>query len=221
MQEAQQLSTPKRIANGIDQDLLPALVDCIPALIGTMTASGEVELVNRRVEEYFGRTLEELKNGATGDAIHPDDRLHMVATWKRSLETGESYDSDHRLRRFDGVYRWFHTAGIPLRDAHGGIIRWYVLLTDIEERKRSESLLGAEKRTLEMIAGGASLIEILNALCDTIDAQAPGIISTATLMDPDGKCLWPVAHRNLPKDWIAAITPAPIGPYGSCGTAAF
>ena len=222
MQEAQELSQPKRIANEIDQAVLATLVDCIPALVAIMTASGEVEFVNKRVEEYFGRRLEDLKNWATSDAIHPDDRQRSIATWKRSLESGGSYDFDHRLRRFDGVYRWFHTAGLPLRDAHGGIIRWYVLLTEIEERKRSESLLGAEKRTLEMIAGGASLIEILNALCDTIDAQAPGIISTAMLMDPDGKRLWPVAGRQVPKDWIAAITPVTIGQcVGSCGTAAF
>ena len=222
MQEAQELSQPKRIANEIDQAVLATLVDCIPALVAITTASGEVEFVNKRVEEYFGRRLEDLKNWATSDAIHPDDRQRSVATWKRSLESGGSYDFDHRLRRFDGVYRWFDTAGMPLRDAHGDIIRWYVLLTDIEERKRSESLLGAEKRTLEMIVGGASLIEILNALCDTIEAQAPGIISTATLMDPDGKRLWPVAGRQVPKDWIAAISPAPIGPcVGSCGTAAF
>ena len=101
----------------------------------------------------------------------------MVATWKRALETGGSYDSDHRMRRFDGVYRWFHSAGLPLRDEHGGVIRWHIVFTDIEERKRSESLLGAEKQTLEMLAGGASLIEILNALCDTVDARATGIIS--------------------------------------------
>ena len=126
------------------------------------------------------------------------------------------------MRRLDGVYRWFHTAGLPLRDAHGDINRWYLLLTEIEDRKRSESLLGAEKRTLEMIAGGASLIEILNALCDTIDAQSPGIMSTVTLVDPDGKRLWPLARPNFSKDWIAAITPAPIGPcVGACGTAAF
>jgi formate hydrogenlyase transcriptional activator len=228
MQEAKQLSDPKRIANDLNQNVpqrtgeLATLVDCIPALVATMTASGEVEFVNKRVEEYFGRTLENLKNWATSDEIHPDDLQNMLATWKRSLETGGSYDIDHRLRRFDGVYRWFHAAGLPLRDAHGDIIRWYILLTDIEERKRSESLLGAEKRTLEMIAGGASLIEILNALCDTIDAQAPGIISTVTLMDPDGKRLRPVAGRKVPKDWIAAISPAPVGPcVGSCGTAAF
>ena len=127
----------------MDQDGLATLVDSIPALVGTTTASGEVEFANRRVEEYFGRTLEELKNWAISDAIHPDDRERMFATWKRSLEAGASYDLDYRLRRFDGVYRWFHAAGLPLRDAHGDIIRLYILLTEIEDRKRSESLLNS------------------------------------------------------------------------------
>jgi formate hydrogenlyase transcriptional activator len=174
------------------------------------------------VEEYFGRPLEELKEWAVNDVVHPDDRQRVVARWQRALETGGSYDSDHRMRRFDGVYRWFHSAGLPLRDEHGGVFRWHIVFTDIEERKRSESLLGAEKQTLEMLAGGASLIEILDALCDTIDARAPGIISTAMTMDLDGKRLWPVAGRQVPKDWIEAITPVTIGPcVCSCGTAAF
>src|ERR1700730_9688654 len=73
-----------------------------------------------------------------------------------------------------------------------------------------------------MIAGGAPLTHILESLCDTIDAQASGIISTAMLMDPDGKRLWPVAGRRVPKEWLAAITPLTIGAcVGSCGTAAF
>ena len=73
-----------------------------------------------------------------------------------------------------------------------------------------------------MIAGGAPLADILESLCDTIDAQFPKIISTAMLMDPDGKRLWPIAGRRIPKSWIEAITPLTIGAgVGSCGTAAF
>jgi hypothetical protein len=72
-----------------------------------------------------------------------------------------------------------------VRNAHGDIVRWYGANTDIEERKRAESLLAAEKRSLEMIAAGAPLTDILRSLCDTIDARSPKIISTAMLMDPD------------------------------------
>jgi formate hydrogenlyase transcriptional activator len=85
-----------------------------------------------------------------------------------------------------------------------------------------ESLLAAEQRTLQMIARGASLAEVLDDLCRTIDAQAPGAISCILLMDPDGKRLWPGAADRVPSGFIQAIAPLTIGPrVGSCGTAAF
>lgn len=66
---------------------------------------------------------------------------------------------------------------------------------DIAEQKQGESLLSAEKRTLEMIANGVSLTDVLEDLCGAIDAQDPDIISTVLLMDPDRKRLWPAALR--------------------------
>src|SRR6266704_1271460 len=85
-----------------------------------------------------------------------------------------------------------------------------------------EALLAAEKRTLEMIANGACLADILERLCDTIDAQARNIMSAVMLMDADGMRLRPAAGPRLPKCWIEAITPLKIGPFiGRCGSAAF
>ena len=90
------------------------------------------------------------------------------------------------------------------------------------DHKQVESLLAAERRTLEMIACGASLTDVLEDLCDTIDDQAPEIISSILLMDPNGEQLWPAAGRRVPEGWVRTITPLPIGPgMGSCGTAAF
>jgi len=86
----------------------------------------------------------------------------------------------------------------------------------------SESLLLAAKRTLEMIAAGASLGDTLTALCAAIDAQSPDITSTVLLADPDGKRLWPAAGPRVARGWREALSPAMIGPdMGSCGTAAF
>ena len=90
------------------------------------------------------------------------------------------------------------------------------------DQKRVESLLAAERRTLEMIAGGANLTDILEDLCSTIDAQSPEIISAVLLMDPDGKRLLPAAGSRVPRNYTDAIAPVTIGPcIGSCGTAAF
>ena len=120
---------------------LRLIVDTIPGLVAIMTAGGEVELVNHRVLEYFGRTLEELKHWGTSDAIHPDDLPGAIAAWKQSVETGTPYDFEHRLRRADGTYRWFQSRGHPLRDGEGRVIRWYNLLTDIDDRQRAEDAL--------------------------------------------------------------------------------
>src|SRR3989454_9386237 len=73
-----------------------------------------------------------------------------------------------------------------------------------------------------MIAGGASLADVLTNLCAVIDAQSPDIISTVLLMDPDGQRLWPAAGPRVPSGWTQVLSPLNIGPNaGSCGTAAF
>jgi PAS domain S-box-containing protein len=103
-----------------------------------MNAAGEVELQNRQVLEYTGKTAEEMKNWAATDTLHPDGLPHVIDVWRRAIETGEPIDLEHRSRGVNGVYRWFHARGRPQRDAEGRIIRWYNLVTDIDERKRAE-----------------------------------------------------------------------------------
>src|SRR5262245_30097831 len=84
--------------------------------------------------------------------------------WLSVLAFGEPAEAEARLRRFDGAYRWFLFRAVPLRDEKGAIIRWFGTSTDIEDLKRTESLLSVEKRTLEMIANGATLRDILHNL---------------------------------------------------------
>ncbi len=117
------------------------IVDTIPGFVFTLSAAGEVELLNRQVLEYFGKTTEDLKNWATFDAVHPDDLARVVGAWRRWVETGQPHDLELRQRRADGVYRWFQSRAVPARDAEGRITGWYVLLTDIDERKRAEERL--------------------------------------------------------------------------------
>jgi len=120
---------------------LRQIVDSIPGLVVLLTAEGHVEFVNRKGLEYFGKTLEELKSWETADVVPPDDVPPALTAWRHSVETGHPYDFDHRLRRADGVYRWFHSGALPLRDSKGRIVRWYNLLTDIDDRKRAEEKL--------------------------------------------------------------------------------
>jgi formate hydrogenlyase transcriptional activator len=78
----------------------------------------------------------------------------VITDFRHSIETGQPWDIVHRLRRADGVYRWFHSHGVPQHGAEGRIIRWFSLLADIDDRKRAEEEL---KRSEEFLAEGQRL----------------------------------------------------------------
>jgi PAS domain S-box-containing protein len=135
------------------------ILDGIAGLVAIMAPDGRTEFVNNQTLEYFGRTLEELKVWGTSDAVHPDDLSRVVAAWIHSVETGETFDVDQRLRGADGIYRWFHVRGLPLRDGEGRILRWYNLITDIDERKKAEAKLQDENVALREEIAIASMFE--------------------------------------------------------------
>src|SRR6201997_1921466 len=196
-------------------------IDAIPTLAWSARPDGSAELLNRRWLDYTGLSPEEASDWGWTAALHTEDRDRLMDSWRHLVASGEASEFEARLRRYDGEYRWFLFRAEPVRDNHGNIFKWYGASTDIEDRKRAEALLAAEKRTLEMIASGVCLADILERLCETIDAQAPNIKSAVMLMDADGMHLRPAAGPRLPKGWTEAITPLRIGPcVGSCGTAA-
>jgi PAS domain S-box-containing protein len=130
---------------------LRRVVDSIPGFAATLNPAGQVEHLNQQLLDYFGKTLAELKAWQFGDAVHPDDLPRVIATLTRSIQTGEAYDIEHRCRRADGVYRWFQVRALPVRDTDGRITGWYVLLVDIDDRKRAEQAIQASERDLNQI----------------------------------------------------------------------
>jgi formate hydrogenlyase transcriptional activator len=210
---------PKQLRQAEDVQLM---VDTIPTLAWSARADGSADFFNRRWLDYAGLSAEEASNWGWTVALHPEDRDRVMDYWRRLVPSEEAGEIEARLKRYDGEYRWFLFRAEPVRDSHGDIFKWFGANTDIEDRKRAEALLAAEKRTLELIANGARLADILDNVCNTIDAQADNIISAVMLMDTDGKRLWPAAGPRLPQGWIEAITPLKTGTgIGSCGSAAF
>src|SRR6266853_1298006 len=131
------------------EERLRLIVDNIPGLVGSRAAMGEPEFVNRQMLEFFGQSLEQMPNWTS--LIHPDDRERVVNLWRRSVETGQPYDVEHRARRADGVYHWIHARGQPLRDPVGHIVRWCNMLTDIDDRKHVEEALRASELNLRLV----------------------------------------------------------------------
>jgi PAS domain S-box-containing protein len=102
-----------------------------------LAPNGDLEAVNRQIFEYCGQRLEELRNWGTNGTIHPDDLPHVAEIFTKSIAAGVPYGTEARVRRFDGEYRWFDIRGIPVRGASDRIVRWYSLLTDIEDRTQA------------------------------------------------------------------------------------
>jgi PAS domain S-box-containing protein len=116
---------------------LRSAIDGIPGLVAVLAPNGQVETVNRQILEYCGQPLEELRNWGTNGTIHQEDLPHVAEVFTKSIASGIPYQIEQRVRRFDGVYRWFDNRGIPIRDDSGRVVRWYVLLTDIEDRTQA------------------------------------------------------------------------------------
>src|SRR6266436_5630821 len=147
---------------------LRLVVDSIPGLVCTMNAAGEVQRLNRQLLEYFGKTTEELKNWATSDVVHPDDRDRVIAAFSRSVETGDTLDIEHRCRRADGVYLWFQVRALPVRDTQGHISSWYILLTDIDKRKQAEDRLQLLLDVTNQVVSNLQLRDLLRAISASV-----------------------------------------------------
>jgi PAS domain S-box-containing protein len=112
-------------------------IDGIAGLVSVLAPNGELETANRQLLAYFGRSLEWIKNWGTNDAVHPEDLPRVLEFFKKAMADGIPFNHELRMRRFDGEYRWFDNRGVPIRDDSGRIARWYILLTDIEDRTRA------------------------------------------------------------------------------------
>jgi PAS domain S-box-containing protein len=204
------------------EDHFRTVADNIAALAALVTPAGQFELVNRQTLAFFGVTLDRLKHWTIADTIHPDDLPNVLAAWQESVETGRSYNVEERLRRADGVYRWFHTRGFPLRDTKGHIAVWYLVQRDIDDQKKGETLLAGEKRLLEMVAGYHSMSEILEAICGLVESTASGCYCSVVLIDPNGTHVELGAAPSLPASYMRSCIGAPVKiDSGPCAMAAY
>jgi PAS domain S-box-containing protein len=198
------------------------VLDTIPALAWSTAADGSADFFNQRWLDYTGLTLTQARDWGWTAALHPDERIGLLDHWRSALASGKRSEIEGRLRQHDGAYRWFLFRAEPLCDENGKVVRWYGTNTDIEDLKQAEYLLAAEKHALEMIADGASLNDILNHVCTSMDLLVAPSMTTILLMDPDGKRLWHTAGPRVPREWVPIISPLPVAlEAGLCGTAAF
>src|SRR6266849_2117155 len=130
---------------------LRRVIDTIPTLAWCNLPDGSNEFINKRWHEYTGLSAEKSHGSGWQVAIHPEDRAPMPQKWQGLLISGEPGEMEARLRRHDGVFRWFLMRVEPLRDDTGKIVRWYGTCTDIETLKQTEAKLREDERELRRI----------------------------------------------------------------------
>jgi PAS domain S-box-containing protein len=124
------------------------LVDSIPALIHTARPDGCIDYFNRPGLDYLGATLDDVTGSKWTAFVHPEDVDGIVAQWRACLVSGENFEYETRIRRANGEYRWHLVRGVPLRDEAGNIVKWYGVVTDIEDRKRAEDKIREQESEL-------------------------------------------------------------------------
>ena len=156
------------------------ILETIPGLVATLTPTGEVDAVNHELIAFCGQPLEAMKEWGTNGTVHPDDLPHMGPIFVNAIASGEPYDFEARIRRFDGEYRWMQVRGLPLRDTSGRIIHWYVLLSDIDARKRAEDSIATARSELARVARVMTMSAVTASITHEVNQPLSGIITNAS-----------------------------------------
>jgi PAS domain S-box-containing protein len=172
----------------------------MPSMVWTSLPDGRIDWFNARVSEYSGIPAEKMKPDGWAP-VHPDDIAAATALWREALASGQSFETEYRIRRHDGMFRWHITRAVPIRGADGAITHWIGTSADIQDQKSSEQALAdlnatleqqVRERTAELLAAEATLRQsqkmeavgqLTGGLAHDFNNLLTGIIGSLELMD--------------------------------------
>jgi PAS domain S-box-containing protein len=128
---------------------LDAIVQTAPDIIFSRNPDGSRDYISSRFYEYTGAPPDAGVGYGWLEYVHSDDKEQSLARWLHSVESGELYESDYRMRGADSQYRWFRARAVPLRDGHGNVVKWYGTCSDIHDSKLLEQSIRENAIELE------------------------------------------------------------------------
>src|SRR5258708_5277696 len=140
---------------------LERAIDALPGFVWSALPDGDVEFCNQRWLAYTGMSLDQVRGEELSAAIHPQDKSDFVEKWRAALTQGESFEAEARMRRADGCYRWFLIRAVPLRDAKGGISRWYGTNVDVEDLKRAQDEITERKHSEQRLLESEARFQVM------------------------------------------------------------
>jgi PAS domain S-box-containing protein len=127
------------------------IAEGLPQLVWTCRGEdGYTDYLSPQWLSYTGISEEQQLGFGWLKQVHPEDREQISSLWNLAVKKNIEYETEFRIRRYDGVYRWFQTRAMPLRDANGKIVKWFGTNTDIDDRKQTEEALRESEGKLRL-----------------------------------------------------------------------
>ncbi len=135
------------------ENWLRLMTNTLPQIVWIARPDGFVESANQQGLDYIGITNEQGCGDLWLESLHPDDVERTSQLWRHCIVTGETYETDYRIRRHDGQYRWFLSRALPVKDHNDNILKWFGTCTDIEDwRKAKQQAEDANRQKDEFLA---------------------------------------------------------------------
>jgi PAS domain S-box-containing protein len=149
------------------------LAETLPQLVWTCDPGGACDYLSRQWGAYTGVSARDQLGSAWLGVVHPDDRPALTEAWARSVTERAEFDTEFRIRRADGVYRWFKTRAVPAFAGDGAVTKWVGTNTDIDDQKREAQTLEhlVRERTVELRRSNSELEQF--AYVASHDLQEP------------------------------------------------
>ncbi|MDX8490453.1 PAS domain-containing protein [Mesorhizobium sp. VK22B] len=165
---------------------LSQLVDMVPSLLWRLAPDGEPVFFSKRLTDFYGMGVADYEipgmsrlAAAMATLVHPDDKAAVGEVLNHSLVTGERFSMRYRLRRADGVYRWFSGLADPMRDRDGRIVQWYGLAHDIDDQVQAEDALRRASDKLAQATQAASLAELSASIAHEVNQPLAAIVANS------------------------------------------
>ncbi len=205
----------RRIADALKNSMeeFRALAESMPQMVWMTRADGWTTYLNQRWVEYSGLTLDESYGQGWIRPFHPDDKARAGIAWQQALATGSVYAVECRLRRSDGVYRWWLIRGVPIKDSHGTVLKWFGTCTDIDDLKLAELEVTRTNRALKMMSGcnealvrAESETQLLQEVCRiAVDDGGYRMAWVGYAQNDEARSITPMAHAGVEEGYLTDI----------------
>ncbi len=173
------------------------MIDSLPALAWATRPDGYCDLLSRPWVDYTGFSEEEQHGEGWMRMVHPDDLERVAENWRAAVDDRADYNLEYRLRRHDGVYRWFKAQGRPIRDEQGRIVRWFGISTDIEDQKGTERELYEARRVAEEASRAKD--QFIAILSHELRTPLTPVLTVAQMLEADA------GLRPEQREWVEMI----------------